>query len=613
MLCGHKLDFKNTGKMEKLGLAIWWDYLIQPYRGIDNEQELLRSRLFVSIQLLFILITTISLPLMAYYEATATELTMGLIAWLMSVSFYAFGRTRWHRLTVHVSSVLIYTWFLFILPLFPFPSYAMMLMALPLVLISLFHSVQTTLMVAVLTAPLLFGISILTPLEYPLTTLLSAIVLLTVGTGISLGTNLREQFTRRLALRAQQVEEREARYRQLFEITPLPLLVIDFGDLVARLNILSAEHKAGLRTYLASCPTEVIALFSLLRVLAVNEAARKLFETTIQRLLAEDTMSLLGQIPENRAALLDAVTTFAAGAESVEFELVLLTGTGRKFDSQVRWTSAPGYAPSSLIMMVSVEDISARKQAEMQRIELAVGQERVAFIQRFVGDVSHDLLTPLSVIRTSAYLAGRGQVDGSARERLATIDTQVEYVQSMVRDMLMLTRLEQPAEQAFTFETADVAPLLQQLVGDLRAIATHNEQALNYVSTGDALVAHHDREKLRRAVTNLINNALKYTPKGGKIWVRDCIREGEIVIEVQDTGIGIAADELPHVFNRFYRAKEHRKMSGGLGLGLSIAQKIVQGHQGSIEVESVAGSGATFRIRLPAVRLPEALPAASVS
>lgn len=580
-------------------LARWWEGPTRPHSSIKDEQQFLQARLFLTIQFLFLLMCTVSFPLMIFYEATERELGMCAIAWLMSLSFVIAGRTRWYRQTVRISSILIYIWFLSVLFMFPFFNYAILYMALPLVFISLFHGVATTMAVSIVTAPVLFALTLLIPTDYSLTNLLNAIMLLCVGGGISLGTHIRQQYTRRLAERARQVEEREVRYRQLFETTPISLWVMDFRALKARLNEI-VSHVSDLSAHLAERPNEVLELVRLLYVLDVNNATLKLFGLAKEEVMKHGVFTRAQHYEDNVASVRDALVAFASGAVDVEVELVLYTQTERRFNALVRWTPAPGYDPSALVMIVSVEDITARRQAEQQRIELAIGKERTQVIQRFIGDMSHDLLTPLTVIRTSAFLAAKGQIDGQAREKLDTIDGQVERVQSMVRDMLMLTRLEQPTELAFTFSPGDLEPLLAKTVGELESIAAHNDQVLVYQSSGEPLFVKHDPEKIVRALTNLVNNALKYTPRGGKIWVRGCMRDGQVIVEVEDTGQGIPAEELPQVFNRFYRAKEHRKSSGGLGLGLAIAEKIIHAHHGEITVQSVVQQGTTFRIQLPA-------------
>jgi two-component system phosphate regulon sensor histidine kinase PhoR len=109
-----------------------------------------------------------------------------------------------------------------------------------------------------------------------------------------------------------------------------------------------------------------------------------------------------------------------------------------------------------------------------------------------------------------------------------------------------------------------------------------------------------DEERIRQVVTNLVHNAIKFTPSGGEVTISAAAGEGEVIVSVRDTGVGIPANDLPRIFERFYKA-DHARSGGGTGLGLAIAKHIVQGHGGRIWAESIEGRGSTFYFSLPAV------------
>jgi signal transduction histidine kinase len=579
----------------------WWERFTRPSATITDEQEALRARLFVSIYLSFLPIILVgAIVLVLAYSWTAPGTILACIALALALAYILVGRSRWYRWAIIVSSISTYIWFVLLISLTSQPSFSIMLMSVPLVFISLFWPTGITLVTSLITAILFVAISLFTQQNQSfMFAFLSGLMLTAIGGGITLATQLREHYVKRLALHTREIGDREAQYRQLFESTPLSLWVMNFSGIVERLNAIHAQHGLDLRQYLFGHPAEMDTLVRTTHVLDVNRATSELFEISKDLLLKYGIFSSQRHLDENRAALIDGLMMLVEGSKQVEFELVLYTQNRRRFDAAVRWTPAPGYDPVALTMIVSIEDITARKEAEQQRVELAVGKETMQVIQRFVGDVSHDLLTPLSVIKTSAYIIGKKVQDESAIERLNAIDSQVGRVETMVRDMMMLARLEQPVEDAFSFQSEDIDALLAETVSALKSIAAHNDQQLTYERTGQALIARHDREKLTRAFANIVNNSLKYTPRGGCIWVRSRVVADEVVIEVEDTGEGIPVDELSQIFNRFYRAKEHRGDKRGLGLGLAIVQKIVEAHQGKVEIESTVGKGTTIRIRLP--------------
>jgi two-component system phosphate regulon sensor histidine kinase PhoR len=136
----------------------------------------------------------------------------------------------------------------------------------------------------------------------------------------------------------------------------------------------------------------------------------------------------------------------------------------------------------------------------------------------------------------------------------------------------------------------------------MKPAAEKRRQVLEFAPNGNLPGVAGDPDYLERAVSNLVDNAIKYTPEGGRIRVSAKSVGGEVLIEVADTGIGIPAEDVPRVFERFYRVDKSRSREmGGTGLGLSIVKHVVQVHGGSVDVESAVGKGSTFRVRLPAI------------
>jgi signal transduction histidine kinase len=153
---------------------------------------------------------------------------------------------------------------------------------------------------------------------------------------------------------------------------------------------------------------------------------------------------------------------------------------------------------------------------------------------------------------------------------------------------------------AFQFSSTEINNFLAPLIQEYKPIASAKHIAVEFASDADQCFARIDTVEFARAMTKLIDNAIAYTPEGGSIHVSTKTEKRWAVVSVQDTGIGIPTGDLPHIFERFYRADQARSTeTGGSGLGLAIVQKIVEAHHGSVEVKSAPNQGSTFSIKLP--------------
>ncbi len=214
-----------------------------------------------------------------------------------------------------------------------------------------------------------------------------------------------------------------------------------------------------------------------------------------------------------------------------------------------------------------------------------------------MGDVAHELRTPLASLRTNLEVVVTNE-NASLDDYKAMIATQeraLTRLERLVSDLLVLTTAQQP------LNPGEVSPgaLLEEAIGELQPIAATRGVALHLLNETD-LVVPGDEGLLSRVFYNLIENGIHYTPAGGSVTITVTSREQWAVIKVTDTGIGIAAEDLPHIFERFYRVDASRsRHCGGAGLGLSIVSALVRQHHGEIEVESAPGQGSTFTVLLP--------------
>jgi signal transduction histidine kinase len=229
-------------------------------------------------------------------------------------------------------------------------------------------------------------------------------------------------------------------------------------------------------------------------------------------------------------------------------------------------------------------------------------------MQQFTADAAHELRTPLATIR--AIVESTRDVDSltaaEAQEALAGVDRQNQRLVQLAQDLLLLSRLEISTEtlgkQTIAAQaTCCLNDLLLDVVESLSVLEIAAPiQLTTQIQVTDLLYVVGDESQLVRLISNLVTNALQYTPAGGKVTVTLAQDDQQALIQVQDTGVGIAIADQSRIFDRFYRVNRDRsRHTGGAGLGLAIAKAIVQTHQGTIQVQSKAGEGSIFIVRLP--------------
>jgi len=224
-------------------------------------------------------------------------------------------------------------------------------------------------------------------------------------------------------------------------------------------------------------------------------------------------------------------------------------------------------------------------------------------ITQFTADASHELRTPISLMRVTAEVALRKDRPATDyREALGQILHELEQTSRLIEDLLTLARADSGAAK-LGMAPMDLAQSLREACRQIQRLCQDKQVQLREAIAADACPVEGDCEALRRVFVILLDNAVKYTGPGGRVDVSLTELDGFAIIEVRDTGIGISDQDLPNIFERFYRADKARsRASGGTGLGLSIARWIIESHRGEIQVESALGQGSTFRTRLPLAR-----------
>ena len=219
-------------------------------------------------------------------------------------------------------------------------------------------------------------------------------------------------------------------------------------------------------------------------------------------------------------------------------------------------------------------------------------------MRRFVQDASHEIRTPLAVIRGEADVALSQERDAvEYRKSLAVIQEESRRLSRLVEDLLNLARADAGHVQ-LRMEPLYVNDLVAECCRSLQPLARAHDVALEFQAEGDITVEG-DEQLLRRMLINLLDNAIRYTPGGGRVSAAVEADGSDVRIRVADTGIGILPEAAPHVFERFYRVDKARsRQQGGFGLGLSIVQWIAEAHRGVVELASQPGAGTTFTVRL---------------
>jgi two-component system heavy metal sensor histidine kinase CusS len=228
-------------------------------------------------------------------------------------------------------------------------------------------------------------------------------------------------------------------------------------------------------------------------------------------------------------------------------------------------------------------------------------EESFEQISRFSADIAHDLRTPVNNIRGEAEVAlARARTVDEYREVLESSLEETVRLSELIGDLLFLARAESPLPHLHR-EEIDVGELLGVVREYYEATASEGGISLLTVPGADPITAELDRTLLLRAVSNLVSNAIAHTPSGGSVTLTASTKDAEIHISVSDTGIGIPAEALPRVFDRFFRVDPSRsKTSGGTGLGLAIVQSIMTLHGGLAEITSQPGRGTRVTLRMPA-------------
>ena len=245
------------------------------------------------------------------------------------------------------------------------------------------------------------------------------------------------------------------------------------------------------------------------------------------------------------------------------------------------------------------KDITLRKQAEERLIQYNKEKERVGVLQNFIQDASHDLKTPLSTVNTSIYVLRHIATTEKQHEQLDKLELNVKRLSNLIEDMFAMSRLDLINHLDLTY--VDLKPYLNDILAVQQSIANNKGIQIQSDIQQKSLFAFINTQSLAQAINNVIENAIRFTPESGQIAIRSYPEDDWNVITIEDSGAGIPPEEIEYIFDRFYRGDKSRNSSSSAstGLGLSIARKIIELHQGTVTVKSQPGHGSCFYICLP--------------
>jgi PAS domain S-box-containing protein len=338
------------------------------------------------------------------------------------------------------------------------------------------------------------------------------------------------------------------------------------------------------------------------RFIYLSPAAEAVWGINSERLLEQPELFGEALHPDDRDRVLRSQAKQITGEHSPELEYRIV-----KPDGSVRWIWSRTFAMRDENGMIDrivglSEDITERKDSASQVLELVIEREKIRVLAEFLRNAAHDLRTPLATMNMSLYLLRKAIETKDVHKQLrhvSTLEEQTNHIHNLIEDLFILARLDIGSAD-FRFEAYDLNDLLREVCDSYEEIVTQKGHKLTLDLEKELPETPIDRLYLKRALNHVLMNALNYTPDGGTIHAETRLHDNEVLLTIRDNGIGISDDELPHIFERFFRADRARSTdTGGSGLGLTIARKIIDAHSGSIEVTSRPGQGSAFTIVLP--------------
>jgi two-component system phosphate regulon sensor histidine kinase PhoR len=349
----------------------------------------------------------------------------------------------------------------------------------------------------------------------------------------------------------------------------------DMAESLQKLVAAASQERERLIAALNSSVDAVLAVDAEGRVTFANQAAERLFERSQEDLVGKP---FVWAMPNE-----EVIEALRITRQEGRGETRLVEHTNRQYLQAITTPIIGGGQWAALVVFHDLTDV---KRVEQVRRD-------------FVANVSHELRTPLASIKSVIETLEGGALEDPAvgRDFLSRADAEVDRLVQIVEELLELSRIES-GELPLAQEPVEMAAVVADAVERLRRQAEKQGLSLTVDVAADLPPIIGDAERLERVVVNLLHNAVKFTPAGGSVRVWAGLIGDAVTAKVSDTGVGIAPEDLPRIFERFYKSDRARG-SGGTGLGLAVVKHIVEAHGGTVSVESEPGRGSTFSLSIP--------------
>lgn len=357
-----------------------------------------------------------------------------------------------------------------------------------------------------------------------------------------------------------------------------------FNEMSSNLGKLVEEisaEKTKLQTVLANMADGVVMVDAEGKIVLANKATERLFNFQERDMIAKP---LIEALRDHEVDEILKMCLRAGQVQTVQFE----SAASKRFLRTIAIPIVEGKLTGALLLF---QDLTEVRSLQTMRREL-------------VGNISHELRTPLAGIKAMVETLKEGAIDDkeTAADFLIRIDSEVDRLTQMVSELTELSRIE-TGKAELMMTQVDINVLIEELTAQLSPLAERQQVTITTNLANDLPTIKADNDRIRQTIINLAHNAIKFNHPGGKVIVSTKVDREFVVVSVSDTGIGISKEDLPHVFERFYKADKARPR-GGSGLGLAIAKHTVQAHGGSIWVQSEEGKGSTFSFSLPLKATP---------
>jgi two-component system phosphate regulon sensor histidine kinase PhoR len=352
-----------------------------------------------------------------------------------------------------------------------------------------------------------------------------------------------------------------------------------FNEMSLNLNKLVGDisaEKTKLQTVLANMADGVIMVDVEGKIVLVNQAAHNLFAFQERDVTGKP---LIEAVHEYEADEILKLCLKTGQTQTAQFESAI----SKRF---VRVIAVPLAEEGLAGALLLFQDLTELRSLQTMRREL-------------VGNISHELRTPLTGIKAMIETLKEGAIDDkqAATDFISRIDGEIDHMTQMVSELTELSRIE-TGRAELRIAPLNLNLLVQEIAARLNPVAERQKVTITTDLATDLAAVRGDGDRIRQVLVNLVHNAVKFNRLGGSVTISTKVDKKSVIVSVSDTGIGISKEEIPHVFERFYKGDKART-GGGAGLGLAIAKHIVEAHGGNIWVHSEEGKGSTFGFSLP--------------